>query len=61
MLTANLKKFIMWDSRSRKLYLKKDWHSEDITVLGGINTRKGRLTRVQKLQAVQHSDKWIEV
>ena len=41
-----------------KLYLKED---SKVTELGLITTRKGALTRVEKLKAVAASGEWIEI
>jgi len=41
-----------------KLYLKVN---ETVIELGEINTRKGKLTRVQKLRAVAALGEWINI
>jgi hypothetical protein len=40
------------------LYLKT---KEQITTLGTINTKKGHLTKSQKLKAVQVEGQWVEI
>lgn len=51
------KKRIKWDGII--LYLKTP--DGKVTLLGSITTRKGGLTRAQKLKAVEHTDNWIEI
>ena len=57
-ISTNKHKYLLWDGS--KLYLKSS-HDEEPIVLGAINTRKGQLTRVQKLKAVQFTNEWIVI
>ena len=52
-------KYILWDGS--KLYFKNSHEEEEMIVLGAINTRKGKLTRAQKLKAVQFTNEWIVI
>ena len=40
------------------LYCKYD---KFVTLLGNINTKKGKLTKSQKLKAVQLEGQWVEI
>jgi hypothetical protein len=55
---SNTKKYIMWDGKS--LYIRYDGSAET-TELGSIKTRKGNLTREQKLKAVANTRQWVEI
>jgi hypothetical protein len=50
-------KLVCW--RDNKLYLKLPDGTEEC--LGGIRTRKGGLTRVEKLKAVAANGDWIAI
>ena len=50
------RKLIKFDGQN--LFIKID---NKVHLLGGITTRKGQLSRVQKLKAVQYTGEWIEL
>jgi len=53
---GNDKKYVKFDSKY--LYLKVDGQ---VRLLGPITTRKGALTREQKLRAVARAGEWVEL
>ena len=50
------KRYLKWDGKY--LYLKVEGQ---VSKLGLITTLKGRITRVQKLRAVAHTNEWVEI
>ena len=56
MVADDSKKYVRFDGRH--LYLKIDGR---VRLLGTINTRKGALTREQKLKAVARAGEWVEL
>jgi len=54
--TGNDKKHVKFDGKH--LYLKIDGQ---VRLLGSITTRKGALTREQKLRAVARAGEWVEL
>lgn len=56
MVISSDKKQVKWDGKY--LYLRVNGTERK---LGKINTRKGALTRAQKLKAVAHTNEWVEL
>lgn len=54
--TPHREKLVKFDGHN--LLLKVDGK---VQMLGGIRTRKGQLTKTQKLKAVQYTGEWVEI
>lgn len=53
---VNIEKFVRYDGE--QLFLRRDG---EVICLGIITTRKGGLTRAEKLQAVARKNEWIKI
>ena len=59
-MSPNNKRFLKWDRESECLYLRISEEGKPVN-LGGIRTKKGKLTQEQKLRAVQFTNEWVEI